>query len=86
MMVPMQKLCKMRIMHDDIMHYKKVNCIDFDSNCHQLKVISKQLHLCMLFLCTASPLLAYQMMGPLQWPQFLLLCILRHFESGSGPI
>jgi hypothetical protein len=29
-----------------------------------------------LFLSLASPLLAYQMMGPLRWPQFLLLCIL----------
>ena len=27
MVVPMQKLCNMRIMHDDIMHYEKVNCI-----------------------------------------------------------
>jgi hypothetical protein len=29
-----------------------------------------------LFLSLASPLLAYQMMGPLWWPQFLLLRIL----------
>ena len=37
-----------------------------------------------LFLSLASPLLAYQMMGPLRWPQFLLLHILsqqqRHLE------
>ena len=26
MMVPMQKLCKMRIMHDYVMHYEKVDC------------------------------------------------------------
>jgi hypothetical protein len=29
-----------------------------------------------LFLSLASPLLTYQMMGPLRWPQFPLLCIL----------
>jgi len=27
MVVPMQMLCKMRIMHHYIMHYEKVNCI-----------------------------------------------------------